>query len=192
MSALNETQALAIVFANIKRKSRPNDLVTVAKAFEYLYSLYGSQKAVAEKVGLSSEMVREFRQVLNLPEEVLDIVRSRQIDRVDEAYRISKIKDAGKQLKAARRAAGMLTDDIRDAERIVSRSGKSFHDAEVAVRQSKLRGLYVFVVEVEDAEHKAIRRIARQKNVGPADLVRDVIVNWLRRHRGVKKPKSNK
>ena len=70
MRELDEATALSILFSNTKRKKRDADLLTIAKSCDYLVKLYGSQKAVADKIGLSSEMVREFLTTLRLPSEV--------------------------------------------------------------------------------------------------------------------------
>lgn len=180
MTALDETTALAIVFANTKRQKRTVDIVTVAKALEHLVKLYGSQKEVARKVGLSSEMVREFRKVLALPPKVLDMVRSREIDRIDLAYRISKITGPVEQLAAAEQAMGLSTDDVRAAERVVSKQGGSFTDAKDRVTKSKLRDLHVFVIELDDREQKAILKEARKKRTQPAELVKQIVLDWLK------------
>ena len=60
MKKLDEISALQIVFGNIRRKRRKENLVTIAKAFECLVKHYGSQKAVAEKVGISRAAVSMF------------------------------------------------------------------------------------------------------------------------------------
>lgn len=182
MTELDETRDLAVVLSNIRRKKRPDDLVTVARAFQQLISAYGSRRAVADKVKLSPEMVREFLSILTLPRKILRMVKSRNIDRVDEAYRISKIKDPSQQLEAANRSVKMLTDDIRDVESIVSRRGKSFREAQVAVRESKLRGLHVFIIEIEDSHEKVLSRVARKQQLCAADLVKNIIIDWLKRH----------
>ena len=71
---LDEESALAILFANTRRKKRKEDLITIARAFEYLVNLYGSKEAVAKRVGLSTEMIREFLTVLKLPREIQKLV----------------------------------------------------------------------------------------------------------------------
>lgn len=83
MQKLDEISALQIVFANIRRKKRKENLVNIAKAFEYLVKNYGSLKAVAEKVGISAEMIRQFLSVLKLPVEVQELFSKREIDSVD-------------------------------------------------------------------------------------------------------------
>lgn len=180
MIPLDEATALAIVFANTRRQKRTTDIVTVAEALDFLVETYGSQTETARKIGLSSEMIREFRKVLTLPPKVLDMIRSREIDKIDVAYRISKIKDPGEQLAAVKQAVGSLTDDVRAAGRAVSQHGGSFKEAKEKVAQAKLRDLHVFVIEVDDGQEKAILREARKKRKQPAELVKQIVLDWLK------------
>jgi len=61
MDQLDEETALAIVFANTRRRpeNRAENLITVAQAFKYLVNLYDSVAAAAKRADLSPEMVRE-------------------------------------------------------------------------------------------------------------------------------------
>ena len=102
MNKLDEETALSILFANTKRKKRTTDLLTIAKNCDYLVKLYGSQKAVSEKVGLSSEMIREFLVVLKLPKQIQDLVSERKIDSIDIVREISALKESPKQIIASK------------------------------------------------------------------------------------------
>jgi len=181
MSATDEDGARAIVFANTRRKRRTQDLITVAEAFDLLAGLYGSSQAVAGKVGLSAEIVREFRCLLRLSEPVRELVRQRRIDRLDAAYRLAMIEDPVAQLEAARQAAGLTTDEIRDVRQLLHREGLSVADATVRVRESRLGTLHVFLIEVRDADYERIARLARGQGLEAAELVRDVVVGFLAR-----------
>ncbi|MHC4400857.1 MAG: hypothetical protein ACYTG0_14365 [Planctomycetota bacterium] len=190
MKALNEQTALAIVFANTKRKKRTEDLITVAEAFDHLVKLYGSQRATAKKVGFRSpEMVREFLKILSLPAEVKQLVRARKIDRLDVAYRISMLAGREEQIKAARESAGLSTDDMRDVKRLISTAGMSAEESKKKVLESRLRGLHVFVMDFDDEEYKQVISEARRKRMDPAELVKQVVIKWLQgiRRRGKRK-----
>jgi len=189
MKALDEQAALAIVFANTKRIKRTEDLVTVAEAFHHLVKLYGSQRAVAEKVGLHREMVREFLKVLSLPAEVKRLLRTRKIDRLDVAYKISMLPSGAEQIKAAKQSAALSTDDVRDVKRLMSSAGMSAEESKKKVLESRLRGLHVFIMDFDDEEYKQIISEARRKRMNPAELVKQVVVKWLEeaRPRGKRK-----
>jgi hypothetical protein len=190
MKALDEQTALAIVFANTKRKKRTEDLVTVAEAFDRLVRLYRSQRAVANKVGLSTEMVREFLKILSLPAEVKRLVRTRKIDRLDVAYKISVLPNPEEQIKAARQSTGLLTDDLRDVKRLMSSAGMSAEESKKKVLESRLRGLHVFVMDFDDEEYKQLVSHARCMRMNAAEMVKHVVIEWLGRTRGRGKRKG--
>ncbi len=189
MKRLDENTALAIVFGNTKRKKRTADLVTIAQAFEYLMNLYGSQKVLSQKVGLSAEMIRQFRKVLTLAPEVQEMLKLRRIDSLDVAYRISKISDSQIQIKAAQQVADLQSKDVRDIERLVSTTGMSVRDSKQAVLESKIRDLHIFVVDFTDEEHRAILERARKYKITPAEFIKQVVLDWLR---SPEKPKSTR
>jgi hypothetical protein len=183
MSVFDEQTARAVVFANTRRKKRTNDLVTVAEAFDHLVKVHGSQKAAAKEVNLSPEMVREFLKILSLPPEVKQLVRTRKIDRLDVAYKISMLPKREEQIKAARQSADLSTDDVRDVNRLISSTGMSVEESKKKVLESRLRGLHVFVMEFDDGEYKEIISRARHENMAPAELVRKVVIKWLQQAR---------
>lgn len=180
MRKFDEKKALATVFANTKRKRRTADLLFVAEAFEYLVKHYGSQRAVADKVNLSPEIVREFRKILSLAPAVQEMIRNREIDRLDVAYRLSKIRDPALQLKAASKLRELDSKDIRDIERLVSGTGLSVADSKKEVLESKLKDLHVFILDFEEPDFELIAERARKRRVAPERLLRDMILQWLR------------
>jgi hypothetical protein len=182
MSYLDEDTALSILFANTRRIKRNVDLITVAESCEYLVELYGSQKAVAEKVGLSAEMIREFRKLLNLPKEVKELISSRQIDRLDVAYRISMLEDPEKQITAARTIANLPSSkDVRDVLRLAERVDLPIEESKKMILESKPKGLHIFIVDFDDETYSALIEEAKALEVETAELVKDIVTDWLQR-----------
>ena len=186
---MDEEGALALIYANTRRRpeKRTADLVTIARAFEYLVDLYGSRKAVADKVELSTEMVREFLTVLDLPEEVRELVSTRTIDRLDVALEIYMLKDHDKQLAAARTISGLSSKDVRDIRRLAEQANMPIEESRQIVLQAKPEGLHIFVMDFDDQTYHALLEAARHTDMDPAELVRQVVVDWLRRKRKRKK-----
>lgn len=178
---MDEETALAIIYSNTKRKKRTTDLLTVAECFDYLRKLYGTQTATASKTGLSPEMVREFLQILRLPKEVKDLVRSRKIDRLDVAYRISTVDDNEKQITIATKLANSPTQDIRDVIRLTKENvGISLETAQNAVLKSKPKNLHVFILDFDERTYKSLLKRAKNIEIQPAQLVKKVVEDWLR------------
>ena len=176
---LDEETALSIIFANTKRKKRSVDILTIAKSFEYLVRLYGSQEAVAKKVGLSTEMVREFLLALKLPKEVQRLISTRKIDSIDTVREISIIKDPAKQVEAAKALANSPSKDVRDIKRLVKAANVSVEDAKKIVSNAKPKGLHIFIVDFDDETYQAIIKHAKAMKLKPAELVRDIVSDWL-------------
>ena len=176
---LDETRALAIIFANTRRKKRSADLVMVARAFDYLVRRLGSQRSVSQRVGLSAEMVREFLSVLKLAPAVQALVEKRKIDRLDVAYRLSKIRDEELQFAVAKEAAELPSRDFRDIERLVSAANLSLSESKQRVAESKLKDLHVFVLDFSREQYDEIRRRAKGAQKEPADVLKRVVVDWL-------------
>lgn len=182
MKRLDENTALAIVFANTKRKKRPDNLLTVAKACEYLVNLneYGSQQAVAKTVGVSSEMIRQFLSVLKLPEEIQELVSKRKIDSVDVVKEIVAIKNPSKQIAVAQAFLNSLSKDARDIKRLIKSANFSVGDAKKAIIDAKPKGLHIFIIDFEDEMQRAIIKEAKALKIKPAELVKKIIADWLK------------
>lgn len=181
MNKLDEQTALSILFANTKRKKRKADLLTIARSCEYLVKLYGSQKEVAGRIGLSSEMIREFLTVLKLPREVQELVSQKKIDSIDIVREISAIKDSAKQIKAANVFVNYSSKDVRDIKRLVKKGVLSVADAKELVDEAKPKGLHIFVMDFDDETYQAIVERSKRLGVKPAELVRNIVEDWLKR-----------
>lgn len=179
MKKMDEITALAIVFGNIRRKKRRENLVRVARAFDFLVKLHGSQRAVSEKVGLSSEMIRQFLTVLELCPKVQQMFLKREIDSVDVAKELFVLKDVGKQLDAARAIAGMSSKEARDTRRLSRENQTPIEKAKQTVLQAKGKNVHIFMVDFDRDTHEKILRVAQLSKKAPAELIRKIVIDWL-------------
>lgn len=180
-SELDEDTALSIVFANIKKKKRECDLVTLANAFQYLVDLYGSQAAVGKKVDLSTEMIREFLSTLKLPREVQQLISMRKIDSVDIVREISSLKDPSRQIAAARMLISSASKDVRDIKRLLTSGNVSVEDAKRIITDAKPKGLHIFIMDLDDEMYRLLMKSSRAMKLKPAELARDIVSEWLKR-----------
>jgi DNA-directed RNA polymerase subunit F len=183
----DENSALAILFANIRRKKRNTDLVTIAEACKYLSELYGSQQAVAHKVGLSTEMIREFLTTLKLPVQVRRLISERKIDGIDVVREISAIRTPAKQIAATRKLANALSKDVRDIKRLIKKANLSVEDARKKVSKAKPEGLHVFIIDFNNEMYQAIIKHAKCMNMKPPELVQEIVTDWLKRKSRINK-----
>lgn len=186
MRKWTEATALATAFSNTKCKKRPDNIVKVAEAMKYLEGLYGSQKAVARKLDLSAEMIRQFLTVLELPRSVKTLFTSRQIDSVDVAKELASLGDKMKQESAAKAIANSQSKDVRDIKRLIKTGEYNAKDAKRTVLEAKPKGLNIFLLDLDDDTLKKLEKEARTRKIKPADLVRDIVVKWLKTKRARK------
>jgi len=182
MEKLDEISALQIVFANIRRKKRKENLVRIAKAFEYLVKNNGSLKAVANKVGISTEMIRQFLSVLKLPVEVQELFLKREIDSVDAAKELAALKSKHKQIKMAKNIAGVTSDDTRDIKRMVKSETIPVNQAIRTILQAKGGGLNIFMLDFDNETYKCIMKTAKALRKDAAELVREIVTDWLKKN----------
>lgn len=180
MKKLDEETALSVLFANTKRKKRSVDLLTIAKSCEYLVNLYGSKRAVAEKVGLSTEMIREFLTILKLPKEIQKLVSERKVDSIDVVKEISALKEPSKQIEVAEAFINSPSKDARDIKRLVKNTDISINDAKKIILDTKPKGLHIFIMDFDDEMYKTIVKQAKLQRIKPAELVRAIVAEWLK------------
>jgi len=177
---MNEIEAKQIVFANIKRKKRKKDLVTIARALDWLVRHRGSRAQVAGEFGLSTEMIRQFLTVLKLPPEVQKLFHDRTLDSVDVAKEIATLRDRDKQIHLAHRIGDAETKDTRDIKRLVKQGGTEIDDAKRTILGAKERGLHVFLVDFDDDTFRLIKERSRKAGVEPAEFVRRIVLQAVR------------
>lgn len=187
MKKINEESALALLFSNTKRKKRKTDLITLAKTSEYLINLYGSKKVLAEKLGLSTEMIREFLIALKLPKYIQKSISNREIDSIDTIREISTIKDKNKQILAAKLLINSYSKDVRDIKRLIKNSNITVENAKEVILGEKPKGMHIFVLDFDDEIYDFIKVQSKNMKIDPAELVRNIVKNWI-----VKKRKKAK
>lgn len=183
MKKLDEETALSILFANTKRKKRIDNLLVIANACKYLVKLYGSQKSVAKKIGISSEMIRQFLTPLKLPKKIQKLVSERKIDSIDIVKEITSIKEPFKQTVAAEAIINSLSKDVRDIKRLVKNSDVSIKGAKNIVLEAKPKGLNIFIMDFDNETFQAIKKQSKDLKTKPVELVRKIVKDWLKKKR---------
>lgn len=172
MNEIDEETALSIIFANTRRKKRKEDLLTIARSFDYLVKLYGSKKRVAEKVDLSTEMIREFLTVLTLPPDVLKLVAERKIDRIDVVGEIASLHDAKQQIAMAEEFENRSSKDVRDIKHLVKHKKVSIKDAVQTILDAEAKELHIVIVDFDNETFREIERDANSLGTKPPELIR--------------------
>ena len=101
-------KALVILLGSTHRNRRKKNLLEVAQQLQIARRILGSQKAVAERIGLSEEMLREFASVKKLCPFVKEMIEGGHLTSIDVAYRLNMLPDSEQKLVALAYAAGEL------------------------------------------------------------------------------------
>ena len=179
---LDEEKALAILFMNLKG-SKKKDYLATAKACRFLRRLYGSFRKVAEKVGVSSEIIREFDSLEDLPDEVKEIISKGTI-KLDTGYRIStKLQGEERQIAIAKAVAGL---NAFDARAIIEYAEKN-PDMPASEVKSQVLGsktvtekVHVFVLPLSERTFQALKTESAKMKSKTEELVKKIIQEWLK------------
>lgn len=182
MTESEEDIALAILFANTKRKKRRVDLLTIAKSCEYLVKLYGSKEEVAKKIGISSSMIRQLLTPLKLSENIQLLIQNRDIDSIEIVNQIATIKDPNAQLSFVENLENVMSEDSRDIKRILKKSDLSTTEARKTIIDQKPKKVHFFIIDLDDDEYNSIIKKSYENGIEPATFVKRIVSNGLKRN----------
>lgn len=107
-------EALAALIRNTRTTARTLSLVDIEKWLNAAIDKYGSVRAVADKIGLSAKMLRQFQAVSKLTKPVQDMFAKREIDSVDAAAYLCKLSKREQLAVAKKLSCGSIdTSDLR-------------------------------------------------------------------------------
>lgn len=180
MNEIDEDLALSILFANTKRKKRDLDLLTIAKSTDFLVNLYGSQKIVAEKIGISNEMIRKFLLPLQFPKDIQKLIQDRYIDSIDVINEISSIKEKDIQISLFKELKDIPAKDVRDIVRILKKSNLTVYEAKKTILDQKVKHVHFFILDLKDDEYNVIIKKSNEQKIDPAIYVKNLVINGLK------------
>jgi hypothetical protein len=107
-------EAIAALIASTRRVRRQLSLVEIADRLETAREGLGNIRAVAKRLGLSEEMVRQFESVSRLSPQVRELIADRKIESVDVAHRLTKLRPRDQIAVARAFVRGEITsNDVR-------------------------------------------------------------------------------
>ena len=167
-------EALAVLISSTRSKKRPLPLTEIAKWLEIAVAKLGSYETVAQRIGLSPHMLRQFSNVRRLPESVQQLFESRQIDSVDASTHLAMLPEKEQNILAAALTSGEIdTKDLRAIVQLHQREkSSSIDDLLRRVKESKTRHEYVAEFVVRGARSRAVLLSAFETYIPPQEIVR--------------------
>jgi hypothetical protein len=107
-------QALAVLIASTRSRKRPLPLTEIAKWLDLALAQLGSYAGVADRIGLSPNMLRQFSNIKRLSSSVRKLFERRDLDSVDAATHLAMLPERDQGIVAAELVLGKInTSDIR-------------------------------------------------------------------------------
>jgi len=168
---------LAVLINSTRSKKRRLALTEVAKSLAIATGRLGSYQTVAERIGLSSKMLRQFSYVDRLSKAVRRLFEQRKLNSVDAAAHLAMLPLEEQDIAARELVSGGIdTIDLRAVTQL-RRHQKGISIAEVLerVKASKTKQEYVaeFVVRGERDRRKLLETF--EKHIPSREIVRLVL-----------------
>jgi len=145
-------EALAILILSTHSKKRPLPLTEIAKWLNVAVSKLGSYSAVADRIGLSPQMLRQFSHTSRLTKSVQKLFQSRCLDSIDAVTHLAMLPEQEQEVIAAALASGGIdTSDIRAVVQLRrSRESEPIDRLLKQIKESKTKQEYVAEFVVHD------------------------------------------
>jgi hypothetical protein len=168
----NLENALATLISSTRSRTRSSSLVEIARALETALQQLGSISVVADRIGLSSDMLRQFLSVGRLEPSVKAMFARRELDSVDAATHLSRLSPHDQRAVAVLlKQKEIDTSDVRGINQ-ARRSGNSASITnlikEVTATKTKQEYVVEFVIRGEQDPVKVEAAIGR---VFPSDQI---------------------
>lgn len=153
-------KALAALIKNTRTQRRPLSLTEIATWLEMAINSLGSLKEVADRIGLSTKMLRQFQYVRKLSPNVQTLFAQRKLDSVDAAVHLSLLSAQDQRVVAQEIAKIQLDSaDVRAIAELRKKLPKVNID-EILERVKATKNVKQYVAEF----------VVRSKNTTPALL----------------------
>lgn len=174
--ALSEKEiqkALAALLKNTRITRRHISLIEIADWLDIAVQGIGSLKKVAERIGLSYKMIKQFTYIRKLIPEVQDLFAKRKIDSIDIAVHLSML-DNHEQLAVAREVSKkhLNSADVR-AIRELKKDVPALNINEVIEKVKSSRNIKQYIAEFiiqsqkikTDQLHNNFSKVIKSKNI---------------------------
>jgi DNA-binding transcriptional regulator YdaS (Cro superfamily) len=166
--------ALAILISNTRRNKRPLPLTEIGKWLSVAVKKLGSHSAVADRLGLSAKMLKQFSNVSRLAPDLRQLVETRKLDSLDAVSHLAVLPAKQQEIVADALAAGEInTSDIRAVAQLQRlHYSDSIKEILKRVKDGKTKREYIaeFVVRGSHDSEQILK--AFQRHVPPKDIIR--------------------
>jgi ParB-like chromosome segregation protein Spo0J len=181
LSKFNEEKLLASLYVNLKGpKNKSANWIEIATNSKKLADHYGSPRKLADKLGVSYELIRTILRLLKLPPEVRGLVKEGDI-LYDAAQRIERIRDPRMQIEVANAAVGLTSHQVRDLVQYVKKypnSSPAEYRNRIVHSVGRKERINVVVLPLRDETYVSLKEFSKDQGVSVEKLVLQIISEW--------------
>jgi len=185
----NENKLLANLFLNLKgSKKKREDWISIAKKCKKIVTDSKDRKEAAQKLGVSTELIRAILNLLELPDEVQQLIKEGKI-LFDAAQRINTIKlndtkkEQEKRIEVAKTISGLSSHEQREiiqyAKKFPNSSLKDF--TKRVSKHREVRQIHVVVLPLENDVYYVLQNQAKRKKISLEKIILEIIEEWEKR-----------
>jgi cell division protein ZapA (FtsZ GTPase activity inhibitor) len=167
-------EALAILISNTRTHKRPLPLTAVAEALANAIAHLERYSVVADRIGLSAKMLRQFAYVNRLAPDVQRLFCDRRLDSVDVAVHLSMFSEEEQPVLAAALVNGEIdASDLRaivELRRLGTRG--TIQTLINRVKRSKTKQEYIAEFVVRGGRRENEVRMAIERYIPPDEIIR--------------------
>lgn len=187
MKGFNEEELIATLYANFNGKRKKiNDWIYIAEKVQQLSKFYGSYQELANKLGVSNELIRETLKLLELPEEVKQLVKEDKLKH-EVAWRITGVKSKQDQIKIAKAVIGLDTHQARTLVRLfrnnpsidLTASSERFKKSKQTIEKINLA-----IIPIKHSDYYDLKIEASKHGLNTEKYISEVIIpSWLKKNK---------
>ena len=180
---MEETQALALIFSNLGQEHRDKDMLQTAEAVRVLRDIYGSIPKVADRVGYSRDVVRQFYNLSRFSEDIKRLFGKKQLrlDQGDSLWTLN-LRRPDALRDAAKAATSLTAHDTRHlVDHLLRHRDSSVEQAVEVIKaaQTVVEHEYHVVTLLPDEDFKALTDAAQERGVPVDVLTTQIVRDWL-------------
>lgn len=183
MNEIDEEKTFTRLYTNLRgAKKKQDNWVDIAQDCKQLRDYYGSARKVAEKLGVSYELIRSILKLSTLPEEVKGLMKDGKI-LYDVGQRISRISDKEKQVEVAKIVAELPAHDARDIVQYAKKYPKEPLDSfrkRVVEGKDKVEKVHLSIIPLREEIYSYLKTESQRKNISPEKLILLIVEGWMK------------
>lgn len=175
-----EDVLLSTLFVNLKGdKKKKEDWISIAKKCKEISQNYNSRTELAEKLGVSTELIRAILSLLELPDEVQQLIKDKRI-LFDAAQRINTIDNEKRQIEVAKTIAGLSSHEQRE----IIQYAKKYPDSKLSNFKKRVTSklttdkIHVVVLPVKEDLFGLLYRESIRKKISVEKLILNIVDEW--------------